>query len=995
MVAVDDFSDEPNAFRMWKFDDDPLQGSLVYRAGDWGVEAPGHVSHANARPGVPPEEQYVCGAGASRTSAPRTNEIVCFKLDESRRALVVAPVMTDLDTPGRWDDYGRSPRGNLDVTGRYFIWTSNMGGDRLDAFIVKVPSDLLDAPAGDLSPPYVSVDAPTEGAIVTGTATVTVTAGDDVGVVGVQLHVDGTPVGSEVAIVPYNLVFDTTAISNGPHALSAVARDAVGHVTTSAPVAVTVVNPVVVEDVVWTDLASATVDGHSLTKTGGCDPCDDSGATSRQGILNGYGYVEFSAPEPGPAYYIGLSSRNIGTNLDGIDFAIGFGAGAEVIERGLYQTDTSLAAGDVFRIAVEFGEVKYYKNGVRFHTSTVPPTHPLFVDASLVSAGSTVTNVVIASENGWAPDLADPVVAITAPAEGELVSGTATVTAMATDDLGVAAVQFNVDGAPVGPELTSAPYTLVFDVTALPDGPHAVTAVARDASGRLSTSAAVSVIVIHPTVQIESGVSVPEGNAGTSSATFQVTLSQEAVGPVSVGFATVNGTATAGQDYVAASGTVTFEPGESEKTVTVLVSGDTTFEADEIFYVSLSAPSGATISSGQGQGTIVNDDGPLACPTSPVAAGATFSTTVGGGVTAKDWIASFAPGAPNQTWIGLFKYVPLPRPAALTMTAPAAAGTYQLRLLANDTFALIGSCTYQVVGASSLSIDDVTVAEGTTSATFHVTLSPVSAVSVSVAFATANGTATAGLDYAATSGTLNFAAGESVKTVTVLVNGDTTAEGDETFFVRLSGASGAGISDNEGRATILDAGGSEPLTCPTSPVAAGATFSTTVSGGVSAKDWIASYAPGAPNAPWIGQFKYVPLPRPASLTMTAPGAAGTYQLRLLANDAFVLIGSCTYQVAGSSLLSIDDVTVTEGTTSATFHVTLSPVSAGPVSVAFAHGERDGHGRAGLRDDFGHAELRRWGEREDGDRARERGHDGGRRRDVLRTPLRRLGSGDLR
>ena len=140
MVAVDDFSDEPNAFRLWKFDDDPLQGSLVYRAGDWSVEAPGHVSHANARPGVPPEEQYVCGAGASRTSAPRSNEIVCFKLDESRRALVVAPVMTDLDAPGRWDDYGRSPRGNLDVTGRYFIWTSNMGGDRLDAFIVKVPS---------------------------------------------------------------------------------------------------------------------------------------------------------------------------------------------------------------------------------------------------------------------------------------------------------------------------------------------------------------------------------------------------------------------------------------------------------------------------------------------------------------------------------------------------------------------------------------------------------------------------------------------------------------------------------------------------------------------------------------------------------------------------------------------------------------------------------------------------------------------------------------
>ena len=717
--------------------------------------------------------------------------------------------------------------------------------------------------------------------------------------------------------------------------LSAVARDAVGHLTTSAPIAVTVVNPVVVEDVVWTDLANATVDAHSLTKTGGCDPCDDSGATSRQGILNGYGYVEFSAPEPGPAYYIGLSSRNIGTNLDGIDFAIGFGTGAEVLERGLYQTDTSVAAGDVFRIAVEFGEVKYYKNGVRFHTSTVPPTHPLFVDASLVSSGSAVTNVVIASENGWAPDLADPVVAITAPAEGAVVTAAATVTAMATDDLGVAAVHFNVDGAPVGPEMTSAPYTLVLDITAIPDGPHALTAVARDGAGRESTSAPVTVTVLNPTVQIESGVSVLEGDSGTTSATFQVTVAPASAGPVSVSFATENGTAVAGQDYVAGSGTVTFAPGENVKTVTVLVNGDTALEADETFYVSLSAPSGATISGGPGQGTIVNDEGPLACPASPVAVGATFSTTVNVGVSAKDWIASFVPGAPNTTWIGQFKYVPLPRPASLTMTAPAAAGTYQLRLLANDTFVLIGSCTYQVGGSSSsLSIDDVTVTEGTT-ATFHVTLSPVSAGPVSVAFITANGTATAGPDYLATSGTLTFAAGESVKTVTVLVNGDTTAEGDETFFVRLSGALGAGISDNEGRATIVDAGGSEPLTCPASPVAPGATFSTTVSGGVSAKDWIASYVPGAPNAPWIGQFKYVPLPRPASLTMTAPAAAGTYQLRLLANDTFALIGSCTYQVGGpSSSLSIDDVTVTEGTASATFHVTLSPVSAGPVSVAF-------------------------------------------------------------
>ena len=55
--------------------------------------------------------------------------------------------MTDLDAPGGrdddGDDYEQVPKGNLDVTGRYFIWTTNLGGDRLDAFLVKIPAERL------------------------------------------------------------------------------------------------------------------------------------------------------------------------------------------------------------------------------------------------------------------------------------------------------------------------------------------------------------------------------------------------------------------------------------------------------------------------------------------------------------------------------------------------------------------------------------------------------------------------------------------------------------------------------------------------------------------------------------------------------------------------------------------------------------------------------------------------------------------------------------
>lgn len=142
MVAADNWNHLPGAFRLWKFGQTPLQGPIVYRTDSWATSAPNHVSHTNARPGLPAEKQYVCGSGASKVNRPRTNEIFCFPLDGSMRVLVVAPVMTDMDAPGGGDPYAKLPKGNLDVTGRYFIWTSNMGGARLDAFIVKVPEQL-------------------------------------------------------------------------------------------------------------------------------------------------------------------------------------------------------------------------------------------------------------------------------------------------------------------------------------------------------------------------------------------------------------------------------------------------------------------------------------------------------------------------------------------------------------------------------------------------------------------------------------------------------------------------------------------------------------------------------------------------------------------------------------------------------------------------------------------------------------------------------------
>jgi hypothetical protein len=100
------------------------------------------VSWLNAVDG-PAAPQYACGSGTNRGAGPRVGEVVCFLLDGSLRAVVVAPVMTDLDAPGGDSEYWKLPKGNLDVTGEYFIWTANGGGDRLDAYLVQLPVDRL------------------------------------------------------------------------------------------------------------------------------------------------------------------------------------------------------------------------------------------------------------------------------------------------------------------------------------------------------------------------------------------------------------------------------------------------------------------------------------------------------------------------------------------------------------------------------------------------------------------------------------------------------------------------------------------------------------------------------------------------------------------------------------------------------------------------------------------------------------------------------------
>jgi hypothetical protein len=103
-------------------------------------------------------------------------------------------------------------------------------------------------------------------------------------------------------------------------------------------------------------------------------------------------------------------------------------------------------------------------------------------------------------------------------------------------------------------------------------------------------------------------ISVTEGNNGTTNAVFTVNLSAPSASLVTVQYATANGTATAGSDYQASSGMLTFAPGETSKTISVLVNGDRLPEQNETFSVNLSSPTNASLAHGHGTGTIVDDE---------------------------------------------------------------------------------------------------------------------------------------------------------------------------------------------------------------------------------------------------------------------------------------------------------------------------------------------------------------------------------------------------
>lgn len=335
-----------------------------------------------------------------------------------------------------------------------------------------------------------------------------------------------------------------------------------------------------------------------------------------------------------------------------------------------------------------------------------------------------------------------------------------------------------------------------------------------------------------PAVAIDD-VIIVEGDAGSSMATFTVGLSGASSEAVSVQYATADGTAASPDDYAAvAPTTLIFTPGETSKTLSIEVKGDAVFELDETFFVNLIDPANASLADPQGRATIINDEPLPAISIDDVRLleGAGGTTTASFAVRlsrASSQAVSVQYATADGTATGASDYVPLAL-STLSFSPLETSKTVAVEVKGDAVFEADEAFFLELSNANNatlgdaqgdgtilndevipvLRIDDATVvegAEGSSLASFTVTLSGESSQAVSVQYATTDGTAAAPEDYTALAlSTLAFEPGETSKTIGVAVKGDGLHELDETFFVDLSNATGAVLGDTQGEATIVN-----------------------------------------------------------------------------------------------------------------------------------------------------------------------------------------------
>jgi large repetitive protein len=325
-------------------------------------------------------------------------------------------------------------------------------------------------------------------------------------------------------------------------------------------------------------------------------------------------------------------------------------------------------------------------------------------------------------------------------------------------------------------------------------------------------------------------VTVTEGDSGTVQAIFTVIMKGRAT-PATVGYHSTDGSATSPSDYEATSGTLQFSGGVKKARIPIWVNGDIVDEGGETFQVVLGDSTGnVTITDAVGLGTITDDDAPAtmtindatvgegdtgmtparftASLSAPSANSVTvdYATGAGTATSGADYVATsgtltFTPGETNKM-INVNVIGDLVAEPDESFQVNLSNGVGALLTDASGLGTIIDD-----EAVPAVSVNDASVQEGnggSANLVFTVTLSHPGSSVATVGYETANATATAPSDYSATSGTLTFNPGETSKTVTVSVTGDSVDEADETLHLMLLSPSNAALADAQGLGTIVD-----------------------------------------------------------------------------------------------------------------------------------------------------------------------------------------------
>jgi hypothetical protein len=413
-------------------------------------------------------------------------------------------------------------------------------------------------------------------------------------------------------------------------------------------------------------------------------------------------------------------------------------------------------------------------------------------------------------------DRTPPTIAITSPTQGQVLAPSAAAQFLYScgDDQGTTNC---VGDVPAGTTLDTST-----------SGAYQLSVTAHDAVNNAAKTW-VTYTVDDPTVGV-SGVSVVEGANATVD--FGVTLSNPSSRVITINYATADGSAIAGDDYVPTAGALTFNPGDPlTKTISVPAVDDMSWRGTRTFALSLVTATHATISADTAIGTIVDDDPPPASITNPTITegpgrSLDFAISLAGSpnspitvdyatadgsahaparYTAQTGSLTFKPGGPLVQHV----LVPVVNDAIYNETTTNNKQTMSLTTTepANGSFAEgTGTIVDDEAIPPVLSIGSATIREGDTNSRavkLAVTLNKTAATKITVNYATVVGSANT-VDFTAKSGTLAFPAGVNSAAVSIPVKGDATPETDESFTVHLSSPVGALLGHVDGTATITD-----------------------------------------------------------------------------------------------------------------------------------------------------------------------------------------------